>query len=120
MNPILIGLLGMTLAFAGGTWYGTGLGEDKEYAKRAREDVIVTKVQDTATQAAADAISKIRVRNTTIRQEVEREIQTDTRYITDCRHPVGVYQRVNEALTGEPRKESAVDGKLPAVDAPVK
>ena len=38
------------LAFAAGTWYGTGLGEDREYAKRAREDAIVKQVQDTATR----------------------------------------------------------------------
>lgn len=119
MNPILIGLLGMTLAFAGGTWYGTGLGEDKEFAKRAREDALVTKVQDATTQAAADAISKIKVRNTTIRQEVEREIQTDIRYV-DCRHAPGMLPRINEALTGSAGQASAPDGKLPSVVSPVK
>lgn len=111
MNPILIGLLGMALAFAGGTWYGMGLGEDKEFAKRAREDDIVQKVQTASTQSAADAIAKIKFRNTTIHQEVQREIQTDVRYF-ECRHAPGVLPKINEAITGQ-RTESPADGKLP-------
>lgn len=111
MNPILIGLLGMALAFAGGTWYGTGLGEDREYAKRTREDDIVQKVQTASTQSAADAIAKIKFRNTTIHQEVQREIQTDVRYF-ECRHAPGVLSKINEAITGQ-RTESPADGKLP-------
>lgn len=99
MNPILLGLLGAALSFAAGTWYGTGLGEDREYAKRAREDAIIKKVQDTATQSAADAIAKIKVRNTTIHQEVQREVKTDVRYV-ECRHTPAVFEKINEALTG--------------------
>lgn len=114
MNPVLIGLLGMTLSFAAGAWYGTGIGEDKEYAKRAREDAIVEKVQEATNKSTAEAIAKIKVRNTTIRQEVEREIQTDVRYI-ECRHTPGVYDGLNEALTGQ-RKASASDSKLPGAD----
>lgn len=111
MNPVLIGLLGMAVSFAAGTWYGTGLGEDKEFAKRAREDDLVQKVQTASTQSAADAIAKIKFRNTTIHQEVQREIQTDVRYV-DCRHAPGVLSKVNEAITGQ-RTESPADGKLP-------
>ena len=115
MNPILLGLLGAALSFAAGTWYGTGLGEDREYAKRAREDAIIKKVQDTATQSAADAIAKIKVRNTTIHQEVQREVQTDIRYL-DCRHAPGMLPRINEALTGQ-RAEGSDNGKLPGDSA---
>ena len=111
MNPILLGLLGAALSFAAGTWYGTGLGEDREYAKRAREDAIIKKVQDTATQSAADAIAKIKVRNTTIHQEVQREVKTDVRYV-ECRHIDGMLPRINEALTGQ-RETGPNDGKLP-------
>ncbi len=114
MNPILLGLLGAALSFAAGTWYGTGIGEDKEYAKRAREDAIVEKVQEATNKSTAEAIAKIKVRNTTIRQEVEREIQTDVRYI-ECRHTPSVYDGLNEALTGQ-RKASASDSKLPGAD----
>lgn len=119
MNPVLIGLLGMAVSFAAGTWYGTGLGEDKEYAKRAREDAVVQQVTQNVNQATAESISKIRVRNTTIRQEVEREIQTDIRYV-DCRHAPGVLNRLNEALAGGARSEGADNSKLPAADPPGK
>lgn len=102
MSPVLLGLLGMALSFAAGTWYGTGLGEDREFAKRAREDAIVTQVRETAQQAAADAIANIKPRNVTIQQEIQREIQTRTEY-RDCRHGPGGVQLINEALTGRPQ-----------------
>lgn len=119
MNPILLGLLGAALSFAAGTWYGTGLGEDREYAKRAREDAIIKKVQDTATQSAADAIAKIKVRNTTIHQEVQREVKTDVRYV-ECRHTPAVFEKINEALTGvvpvaAPSAHSSLKTLLPEV-----
>ncbi len=114
MNPILLGLLGVVLSFAAGTWYGTGLGEDKEYAKRAREADIVEKVQNATSKSTAEAIAKIKVVNTTIRQEMEREIKTDIRYV-ECRHTPSVYDYLNESLTGR-RAGSPDNSKLPGAD----
>ncbi len=116
MNPVLIGLLGMALSFAAGTWYGTGVGEDKEYAKRARESDIVEKVQDATNKSTAEAIAKIKVVNTTIRQELEREIKTDIRYV-ECRHTPSVFNYLNDSLLGR-RPGSADIGKLPGADTP--
>jgi hypothetical protein len=117
VNPVLIGLLGMALAFAGGTWYGTGLGEDREFAKRAREDAIVTKAGEAAQLAAAGEIAKIKPRNVTIRQELQREIETLTVY-RDCRHGPDGLRLINEALTGRP--QPAGGGKLPGAGAAVR
>jgi len=114
MQPALLALLGMSLSFAAGTWYGTGLGEDREYAKRAREDALVTQVRETSERAAADAIAKIKPRNVTIQQEIQREIETRTEY-RDCRHGPGGMQLINEALTGRP--QPAGGGQLPGADA---
>lgn len=117
MNPALMGLLGVALAFAAGTWYGTGLGEDREYAKRAREESIIQKAGEAAQSAAAGEIAKIKPRNVTIRQELEREIQTRVEY-RDCRHGPDGVRLINEALTG--RAEPAGGGKLPGTDATVR
>lgn len=113
MTPLQI-LLGLTLSFAGGTWYGMGLGEDREFAKRAREDAIVSKVGEAAQLAAAGEIAKIKPRNITIRQELDREIQTRVEY-RDCRHGPDGLRLINEALTG--RAESAGDRQLPGTDS---
>ncbi|QHI99376.1 hypothetical protein GT347_16150 [Xylophilus rhododendri] len=113
-RAVLLALLGMALAFAAGTWYGTGLGEDREYAKRAREDAIVDKAGQAAQLAAAKAIAANKPRNVTIRQETEREIQTRTVY-ADCRHSPDQMQRLNEALTG--RAEPAGVSQLPGLGA---
>lgn len=117
MNPILIGLLGAALAFAAGTWYGTGLGEDKEFSKRAREDSLVQKVTDAGQKSAASEIAKIKPRNVTIRQETEREIRTNTVY-ADCKLTDGVYRNLNEALTGRPQPSSP--GQLSGTVAPLR
>lgn len=109
MNPVLLALLGMALSFAGGTWYGTGIGEDREYAKRSREDAIVAKAGEAAQLATAAEIAKIKPRNVTIRQELDREIQTRVEY-RDCRHSPDGLRLINEAITG--RAESAVGGQL--------
>ena len=114
MQAILIGVVGVLLAFAGGTFYGMGLGEDREFAKRAREDAIVSQVREAAQSAAAQEIAKIKPRNVTIRQEMQREIETRTIY-RDCRHSADGLRVINEALTG--RSQPAGDGKLPGTDA---
>lgn len=116
MNVMLIGLLGTVLAFGAGTWYGTGLGEDREYAKRAREDKIVEDVAQRVSEDTAKAIAKIKVRNTIIKQEIEREIRTDVRYV-DCTHTDRLLSRINEALTG---RQDIGDSKLPGAIAPIR
>lgn len=110
LYSILAGLLGIVLAFGAGTWLGIGLGEDKEFAKRAREDAIVQGVKDAANLGAAEAIAKNKPRNVTIRQEVEREIRTNHHY-SDCRHSPDSVRSINEALTG--KQEPTGDRKLP-------
>lgn len=70
---------------------------------------------DSAASAAATAISKIKVQNRTIMNEVQREVQTNTVY-RDCRHSDEQLRRINAALTGE-RAEPAGSGILPSAGA---
>ncbi len=70
---------------------------------------------DSAASAAATAISKIKVQNRTIMNEVQREVQTNTVY-RDCRHSDEQLRRINAALTGE-QLEPAGRGLVPTADA---
>lgn len=103
-------------SLAGGAyWQGRQDGRDACQAAEAREEKVARVATDAAASAAAGAIARISVRQVTIRQEVEREIQTRTEY-RDCRHSAEQLQRINAALTGGPASTPA-GGQLPAADA---
>lgn len=111
MNPYLIiaALVAVLAAGAG----GFKLGADHELASQAREDKHVAAAVAAANMASAYAIAGIKVTNTTIRQELEREIKTNTIY-AECKHSSGGLRSINEALA---RPRSAGDSKLPGSDA---
>lgn len=115
MSLNLIWALACACSLLAGTWYGTGIGQDKEYARRARDDAFVQKAFDAGQQGAAAAIAANRPRNITIKQETEREIQTNTVY-NDCHATPNGVRLVNEALTGR-RADPAGAGQLPGTDA---
>lgn len=93
---------------------GFRMGVDHEVAARTREDQHVAKAVEAANGAAAEAISKIKVVNTKIMNEVQREIIEKTVY-RECRHsPVGL-RLVNDALAGGGTVPVG-GGKLPAAD----
>ena len=111
MNPyLIIGALVAVLAAGAG---GFKLGADHELAAQAREDKHVAAAVEAANTASAGAIAGIKVTNTTIRQELEREIRTNTIY-AECRHTSGGLRSINESLA-VPR--SAGDSKLPGSGA---
>lgn len=93
---------------------GFRLGVDHEVAARTREDQHVAKAVEAANDAAALAISKIRVRHSQITNEVQREIIEKTVY-RDCRHSPDGLRLVNQALSGG-GAIPAGGGKLPAAD----
>lgn len=111
MNPyLIIGALVAVLAAGAG---GFKLGADHELAAQAREDKHVAAAIEAANTASAVAIAGIKVENTTIHQELQREIRTNTIY-ADCKHSPGGLRSLNDALDA-PR--SASDRKLPGADA---
>ena len=118
MSPILLigGLLMWVSSVGFGVWYGMDLGQDKEYAKRAREDAIVQKVSDAAQTAAAKAIAANKPVNQTIVQKATREVQTNTVY-RDCLNSAVQLRNINQALTGADQPSS--DSQLPSA-GPVK
>lgn len=118
MNPYLILALvvGWGASIAGTGYVAFGLGQDNITAFNAKAVEIVKETRDAAQQGAATAIAANRPRNTTIVNEVQREIQNHTVY-AECRNtPAGVLG-INEALTGK-RAEPAGGGKLSGAVTP--
>lgn len=117
MNPyaIIAAIIICITGVAGAGWGGFRLGIDHQKAADADRDKTVREAVDQAGQQAAKAIGKIRVVNTTIQQEVQRETRIEPVYV-DCRHSPGGLRGVNAALAGG-RPSPAGDGQLPAPDA---
>ncbi len=112
MNPWL--LLGAVVTCIATFFYGQHVGEERSEARAAREEKIATTAHEAGQRGAAEEIAKIKPRNVTIRQELEREIQTKTVY-RDCRVPADGVRLANEAITG--RAERPGGGELPRADA---
>lgn len=117
MNPYaIIAALVLGIAGAAGAgWGGYRLGVDSQKAAEADRDQAIRQAADQAGQQAAQAISKIKVVNTTIQQEIQRETRIEPVYV-DCRHSPSGLRGVNAALAGSPA-QSAGSGQLPAPDA---
>lgn len=75
---VAIAILGGSNAFT--AWKAYSAGKDHCIAEQAR-DAAVAQI---ASEAAAEAISKIEIKNTTIRQTLEKEIHEKTVF-RDCR-----------------------------------
>lgn len=107
MNPyiIIVALVAILGAGAG----GFKLGVDHETASQERDQQRMEKAAQAAAVIAADAIANIKVVNTTIQNEVQREIRTNTVY-ADCRHSDDGLRLVNGALAGS---VAPGDSKLP-------
>ena len=111
MNPWLLVVAGLVSVAA--FFYGQHVGEQGAEAQKARDERIAKVAYDAGQDGAAAAIAKLKPRNVTIRQELAREIQTNTVY-RDCRVPADGVRLANEAITG--RTESAGGGELPRSD----
>lgn len=100
-------------AFAGTFFYGVHVGEQGAEADQARDDRVAKVAYEAGQKGAAEVIAKLKPRNVTIRQELEREIQTNTVY-SDCRVPANGVRLINEAIAGG--AERAGDRQLPRAD----
>jgi hypothetical protein len=115
MNSIAVELLVSIGIVAGAFLYGDHIGAQREHAKQMAVDAAVQQTREAAQQAAAEAISKIKITNTTVRGEVQHEIQTNTVY-RDCKLPADGLRIANDAITGN-RTQPAGGGQLPKADA---
>lgn len=105
-------IAGLAAAAAGAWGVAYRSGRDACRADRAAQEALVREAVSAANEATAAAIARIQVRNTTIRQEVQREIETRVEYRT-CLHDDRVRDAINQAIAGS---ESDL-GSVPAADA---
>lgn len=116
MNPwfMLGSVLALVAALGGAYLQGRADGKDQCAAELVRDARVAQIASATAADAAASAITGIRIQNTTIKQEVQREIVETVRY-RECVHPDGVLRNINAAITGN-RPAPAASGVLPTAD----
>lgn len=114
-NPwVIVGVLVALIASAGtGYWRGGVAERNAIEAQQARDDKVRKEVEEAAQLGAAQAISKIEVKNVTVRQNIERETRIVPDY-SQCHHSADGLQNVNAALTNS---QPTGGGQLPGTDA---
>lgn len=91
----LLSAAGLWLAsVATASWLAYGAGRNAELATQAREDKVAAVATEAAARAAAAAISKIEVKHVTLRQQLEREVQT-REVFRECRSGAAAVQLLN-------------------------
>lgn len=117
MNPLAIAvLIGWAASVAATGYFCFTAGQNSEKATQAREDRAAAVAKDAAASAIAAAIPKITVKHQTIRQELEREIQTKEVYRDPaCRTGAGSLQRFNSGIPGA--SDAPDPSAVPASDA---
>lgn len=105
-------------ALVGGGYYqGRVDGENKAVAEQSKEDKLVEKVRADAMAGAADAISKIEIKQTTIQGRLQKEIVNNVVY-RDCVHSPDGLRNLNDALTNVDGPGSSGSGIVPSASAP--
>lgn len=94
---------------------GRQAGEDAALARQQGQEALAAAAGDRAASAAAAAIARLRVINTTVTQEVRREVETQPVY-RDCQHSAEQLQRLNAALAAGADPEPAGRGLVPKAD----
>lgn len=110
LNPWV--LVAVLLGIGGAYALGREHGKESEEARKAREAELIQKGYDKAILAASDAIGKIQVKNTTIRQRAEVQVREVPIY-KDCRNPDDMFGLLNDSLTNAEPDKSSGEGGVP-------
>ena len=103
------------LALVGAYAYGRHDGAALVEGEQAREERLVQEAVNKSLDSVSSALSKLEVKNVTIRRAVEREVREKPVYV-DCRHDADGLRLLNTAL--ENRPVPAGDRQLPADPGP--
>lgn len=120
MNPwALLGGVAVWLGSVAGAYlYGHTAGENSQIAQRVRDEHVATVAAEAAASAIAASIPKITVQHRTVRQEVEREIQTrDVYRDPDCRTGADSLRLFNSTIPGYATSSVPNASSVPAADA---
>jgi hypothetical protein len=118
INPwYIVGLLVGVITLTSTAYnYGYNNGVNKVEAAQTRDNDLIAKVEERAMLGAANEIAKIQLKQTTIYNKVQKEVQTNTVY-RECKHTADGLRSINEALTNS-KTESIDTSKLPYVNNP--
>lgn len=99
-------------------WWAYGAGKNAELATQAREDRAAAVATEAAARAAASAISKIEVKHVTLRQQLEREVQT-REVFRECRSGPAAVGMLNASpgIAAASAASSPGGGQLPGIGA---
>jgi len=111
MNPWVILCWVGSLAYA--AFMGYGWGQDAEIADQSRVTAAVAAAGQEAANAAAGQIAKITVKNTTIRQTLEKEVHERPVY-RDCVADPAARRLLNDTIGAAPAGSAPGDGGVPA------
>lgn len=118
LNPwlwlVLVAVLGASNATT--AWYSYGAGQDKCEAATARDERVAQIASAAAAASAAEAIGRIEVKNTTIRQTLEKEIHEKTIF-RDCRSGADAVRLLNDTAGATSPAQAASGSELPASGA---
>ena len=106
---------GIAAGIAGIYYEGKKACKDEIAAADARDAAVAKAATDAALKVTAEAISKIKVQNRTITNEVQREVMERTVY-RECQHTPEQLRRINSAITGS-EPEPAGPGLVPTTGA---
>jgi hypothetical protein len=114
LNPWVLLAVGVALAGVVGGAYVKGRSDGRavEFSERATLEEVARASRDASQQAAAEAIAKISVTHTTIRQKAE-VITRDVPVYRDCTNDSRVELMLDAARENRPVAEPASDGELP-------
>lgn len=103
-NPyVMLAALGAAI---GAFFYGSHVGHTAEKAKYATTQLLIAQAADASQKAAATEIAKIQIHNTTIQGKLETITRENTVY-RDCHNSIDAVRLLNDALSGQPRPETA-------------
>jgi hypothetical protein len=118
INPyfLLVLVIAWGGSVAGAFFYGEGIGRDMEIATQSREDKVAQLSRESAAEAVAKAVPLIQVKNTTIRQTLEKEIH-ERPVFRDCRSGPDAVRMLNDTVGAAPAASAPGTGQLPASGA---
>lgn len=113
MNPYILlgaGILAVSLAVGGFTF-----GVKYQRGQEARAEQLIAKVREEAQRGAAEEIAKIKVVNTTVKQQLETQIREREVY-RNCKLDDDSFRLLNDALSGR-APQPAGSRELPGTDS---
>lgn len=97
------------VSVTGAFFYGQTVGADSEIAVQARENKAVIIASEAAASAVAHSLSKITVKNVTVRQQLETQVRENTVY-RDCKLEPSAVRLLNSGPAIAPAASSAGGG----------